>query len=230
LSTTIHTINLTFVFFVDKVRRTLQRGAGVGVQKKNATTGKLIGYARVSTEDQELRLQLDALKAAGCWNIYEEKRSATRGKRPELEKAFLDLRAGDTLVVWKLDRLVRNARQLYVLLDRIHDAGANFRSLQEQFDFTTPMGQFVLGILGLVAQLEAQMTAQRTSAGIKAIQARGLSYGAKPKLTAARAARLVSDRKAGAKVVRLAEKYGISTASVNNYLSRAKNPKKRDKS
>jgi DNA invertase Pin-like site-specific DNA recombinase len=190
------------------------------VQKK--TTGRLIGYARVSTEDQELRLQLDALKAAGCWNVYEEKRSATRGKRPQLELALLDLRPGDTLVVWKLDRLVRNARGLYTLLDRINAAGAQFKSLQENFDFTTAMGQFVLGILGLVAQLEAQMTAQRTAAGIKAIQARGMRYGAKPKLSAARAARLVSDRKAGEKIAKLAVKYGISTASVNNYVNRAK--------
>lgn len=185
-------------------------------------TGKLIGYARVSTEDQDLRLQRDALQKAGCWNIHEEKRSATRGKRPELELAIMDLRPGDTLVVWKLDRLVRNACGLYTLLDRIHEKGANFKSLQEQFDFTTPMGQFVLGILGLVAQLEAQMTAQRTAAGIKAIQERGMRYGAKPKLSAARAARLVADRKAGAKIIRLAEKYGISTASVLNYMKRAK--------
>jgi DNA invertase Pin-like site-specific DNA recombinase len=197
------------------------------VQKQ--ATGKLIGYARVSTEDQELRLQRDALQKAGCWNIYEEKRSATRGKRPQLEMALLDLRPGDTLIVWKLDRLVRNARGLYDLLDRIHAAGANFKSLQEQFDFTTPMGQFVLGILGLVAQLEAQMTSQRTAAGIKAIQERGLQYGAKPKLTAARAARLVSDHKAGAKIVRLAEKYGISTASVQNYLKRAEAEKAKRK-
>lgn len=167
-------------------------------------------------------MQLDALQKAGCWNIYQEKRSATRGKRPQLELALMDLRPGDTLVVWKLDRLVRNARGLYALLDRVNAAGAQFRSLQENFDFTTAMGQFVLGILGLVAQLEAQMTSQRTSAGIKAIQARGLQYGAKPKLTAARAARLVSDRKAGEKVVKLAAKYGISTASVNNYVNRAK--------
>lgn len=189
--------------------------------------GKLIGYARVSTEDQELRMQLDALQAAGCWNIYQEKRSATRGKRPELELALIDLRPGDTLVVWKLDRLVRNARGLYDLLDRIHAAGANFKSLQEQFDFTTPMGQFVLGILGLVAQLEAQMTSHRTSAGIKAIQERGLHYGARPKLSDAKAARLVEMRKAGAKVAEVAKRFGVSTASVNNYVNRAKVRRKR---
>lgn len=184
--------------------------------------GKLIGYARVSTDDQELRMQRDALQKAGCWNIWEEKRSATRGKRPELENALLDLREGDTLVVWKLDRLVRDARGLYALLDRIHAAKANFKSLQEQFDFTTPMGQFVLGILGLVAQLEAQMTAHRTAAGIAALKATGASYGAKPKLKPERAAKLVAERKAGATVAKLATKYGISTASVNKYLKRAK--------
>lgn len=184
--------------------------------------GKLIGYARVSTDDQELRMQLDALEKAGCWNVYKEKRSASKGKRPELELALMDLRPGDTLVVWRLDRLVRNARMLYALLDRIHAAGANFKSLQEQFDFTTPMGQFVLGILGLVAQLEAQMTAHRTSAGIAALQAAGGSYGAKPKLSEKRAAMLVKLRKQGLTKTALAKQFRISPASVTNYINRAK--------
>jgi DNA invertase Pin-like site-specific DNA recombinase len=189
--------------------------------------GKLIGYARVSTEDQELRLQRDALTKAGCWNIYEEKRSATRGKRPQLELALIDLRAGDTLVVWKLDRLVRNARGLYELLDRINAVGANFKSLQEQFDFTTPMGQFVLGILGLVAQLEAQMTSQRTAAGIKAIQDRGMRYGAKPKLSDARAKALVQMRKGGATIAETAKKFRVSPGSVQNYVRRAKSRRRK---
>lgn len=167
-------------------------------------------------------MQRDALEKAGCWNIYEEKRSATRGKRPQLELALMDLRPGDTLVVWKLDRLVRNARGLYALLDRIHATGANFKSLQEQFDFTTPMGQFVLGILGLVAQLEAQMTAHRTSAGIAALKASGGSYGAKPKLSEKRAALLVKLRKQGLTKAALAKRFGVSPASVTNYLNRAK--------
>lgn len=182
----------------------------------------MIGYARVSTEDQELRLQLDALHAAGCWNIWQEKRSATRGKRPELEKAIADLRPGDTLVVWKLDRLARNARELYARLDQINAAGAQFKSLQENFDFTTAMGQFVLGILGLVAQLEAQMTSQRTSAGMQALKARGHLLGARPKLSDAKASRMIAERKAGKTIASLAEKYGVSTASVNNYVQRAK--------
>jgi DNA invertase Pin-like site-specific DNA recombinase len=192
---------------------------------KTKETGKLIGYARVSTEDQDLRLQIDALERAGCWNIWQEKRSATRGKRPELEKALIDLRPGDTLVVWRLDRLVRNAKQLYDLLDRIHQSGANFKSLQEQFDFTTPMGKFVLGILGLVAELEAQMTAHRTSAGIAALQAAGGKYGRDPLLSEKKAAELVALRKADPKrwtKVALAEKFKISAASVTNYVNRAR--------
>lgn len=186
----------------------------------NQPPGKLIGYARVSTEDQDLRLQRDALQAAGYWNIYEEKRSASKGKRPQLDLAILDLRPGDTLVVWKLDRLVRNARGLYELLDRIHDAGANFRSLQEQFDFTTPMGQFVLGILGLVAQLEAQMTAHRTSAGIAALKAHGGSYGAKRKLTRAQHKAVKAYHRAGMSKAAIGRKIKMSPVSVANYIKR----------
>lgn len=212
---------------------------------QRTATGKLIGYARVSTEDQELRMQLDALKEVGCWNIYQEKASASKGKsRPQLELALVDLRPGDTLVVWKLDRLVRNARGMYVLLDRIHAAGANFKSLQEGYDFTTPMGQFVLGLLGLLAQLEADMTSHRTSAGIKAIQDRGIPYGAQPKLSEAKAKELVKLRQllvpfmtAKKKIVmrkkwtvkKLADRYKISTASVLNYVNRATPRRKRAK-
>lgn len=185
-------------------------------------TGKLIGYARVSTDDQELRLQTDALTKAGCWNIWEEKRSATRGKRKALELAIADLRPGDTLIVWRLDRLVRNMRELYALMDRIHQAGANFKSLTEQFDFTTPMGEFVLGILGLCAQLEARTTAQRTAAGMAAMRERGATHGAPPKLSEAKAARMIAERKAGKKIAALAAKYGVSTATVNNYVNRAR--------
>jgi DNA invertase Pin-like site-specific DNA recombinase len=197
------------------------------VVDKTPTRGKLIGYARVSTEDQELRLQLDALEKAGCWNVYKEHRSATRGKRPQLELALMDLRAGDTLVVWRLDRLVRNARDMYKLLDRITAAGANFKSLQEGYDFTTPMGQFVLGLLGLLAQLEAQWTAQRTAAGIKALQERGFAYGAQPKLSPARAEQLVRMRKAGVSRAEAARKFKVSTGTVRNYELRAKKRKPR---
>lgn len=183
----------------------------------------MIGYARVSTEDQELRLQTDALEKAGCWNIYKEKRSATRGKRPELDLALMDLRPGDTLVVWKLDRLIRNARDLYTLLDVIEKAGATVKSLSEpHLDLHTPIGEFTMGLTALLAQLEVRTTAQRTAAGIKAIQDRGLRYGAKPKLSDAKAAQLLKLRKKGLTKATLARRFGISAASVTNYEKRAK--------
>lgn len=195
------------------------------MQKKIA--GKLIGYARVSTEDQELRVQLDALQKAGCWNIYQEKRSATRGPRPQLELALMDLRPGDTLIVWKLDRLIRNARDLYKVLDRLEEAQAEVQSITEpHLDIRTPIGEFMMGMSALLAQLEVRQTAQRTTAGIRAIQERGMRYGARPKLSDAKAAQLVKLRKAGGKVVMLAKRFGVSTASVNNYVNRAKKRRK----
>ena len=191
------------------------------MQKK--TTGKLIGYARVSTEDRELSVQLDALEKAGCWNVWKEKRSATRGPRPELEKALMDLRPGDTLIVWKLDRLIRNARDLYKVLDRLEDAQAEVKSLTEpHLDIRTPIGEFMMGMSALLAQLEVRQTAQRTTAGIRAIQERGMRYGAKPKLSGAKAAQLVKLRKKGLTQAVLAKRFGISTASVVNYFNRAK--------
>lgn len=195
------------------------------MQKK--PEGKLIGYARVSTEDQELRLQIDALERAGCWNIYKEHKSATRGKRPELELAILDLRPGDVLIVWKLDRLGRNMRQLYAILDRIHDAGASFKSLTEGIDFSTPTGELMFGMLGHFAQFEAAMTAKRTAAGIKALQDRGMLYGAQPKLSDKVAARLVKMRKGGATIAATAEKFGVSEGTVRNYVLRAEGRRRR---
>lgn len=185
-------------------------------------TGKLIGYARVSTEDQELRLQRDALEKAGCWNIYEEKASASRGKRPVLDLALMDLRPGDVFVVWKLDRLARNMRQLYALVDAIHAKGASFKSLTEGVDFTSPAGELMFSMLGAFAQFEAAMTAKRTAAGIKAIKDRGLHYGAKPMLSAAKAKALVKMRKSGATAAEVAKRFKVSTGTVNNYVKRAK--------
>lgn len=197
------------------------------MQKK--PQGKLIGYARVSTEDQELRLQIDALERAGCYNIWQEHRSATRGKRPELEKALTDLREGDVLVVWKLDRLGRNLRQLYAILDKVHAAGASFKSLTEGIDFTTPAGELMFSMLGSFAQFEAAMTAKRTAAGIKALQDRGFLYGARPKINERNAARLVKLRKAGHTILDLSLRFKVSTATVNNYLKRAEAAKAKRK-
>ena len=184
--------------------------------------GRLIGYARVSTEDQELRLQLDALERAGCSHIYKEHRSATRGRRPQLELALVDLMEHDVLVVWKLDRLGRNMRQLYAILDKVHARGASFKSLTEGIDLTTPTGELMFGMLGHFAQFEAAMTAKRTAAGIKAIQERGLHYGGRPKLSDAKVERLLRWRKAKVTRAEVARRLHISPGSVRNYELRAR--------
>ncbi len=196
---------------------------------QKTTTGKQIGYARVSTEDQDLRLQRDALEKAGCWNIYEEKASASKvKKREQLELALIDLREGDVFVVWKLDRLARNMRQLYAIVDRIHSSGASFKSLTEGVDFTSPAGELMFAMLGAFAQFEAAMTAKRTAAGIAALKARGFSYGPKPMLKPARAAQLVKmAKRPGANKSEIARKFGMTRASVINYLKRAKLARKR---
>ena len=191
--------------------------------KKQKEAGKLIGYARVSTEDQDLRLQVDALERAGCHNIWKEKRSATRGPRPELDNAMIDLRPGDTLVVWKLDRLIRNARDAYKLLDRIEEAGATVISLTEpHLNVHTPIGEFMLGMTALLAQLEVRQTAFRTSAGIRALQDQGYMYGRERSLSEKQHAQLLKDRKAGMSYPDLGKKYKVSTATARNYVMRAK--------
>ena len=137
-------------------------------------TGFLVGYARVSTEDQSLDLQIDALLAAGVLpdNLHIEKISGASPSRPALDLAIKDLREGDTLIVWRLDRFARSVRQLYARLDQVYAKKAYFRSITEAFDFGTITGKLVLGVLGLMAEFERQLIAQRTSAGIAALKAR----------------------------------------------------------
>lgn len=145
--------------------------------------GELIGYARVSTEDQSLALQTDALKKAGCLNIYEEKISGAKKDRKQLELAIKDLRPGDTLVVWRLDRLSRSMRDLYNRLEQVEQQGAGFRSLTEAFDFTTATGKLILGMLACMAEFERQLTIERTRAGMQALKERGHKLGAPQKFT-----------------------------------------------
>ena len=173
-----------------------------------------VGYARVSTEDQRLDLQLDALRRAGVANgdVYVEKVSAASKKRPELDLAIKTLRAGDELVVWRLDRLARSMRELYDRLGQIERQGASFRSLSEGFDFSTSTGKFMLAILGAVAQMERDLISTRTSAGIEAWRARGGSPGRKVQFTEAKQARARADLRAGMTVKEVAAKYKVSTS------------------
>lgn len=181
----------------------------------------LVGYARVSTEDQSLDLQIEALRKAGVKedNLHVEKRSAAAKSRPALDLAIKDLREGDTLVVWRLDRFARSMRDLYARLDRVYAKGAKFRSLTEAFDFDTFTGKFVLGILGLVAELERQIIAHRTKAGIEAYREKtGLEWGRVAKLSekqVVEAGKMLNrrgkDRMSGPQV---ADHFGVSTPTI----------------
>lgn len=142
----------------------------------------LIGYARVSTDDQTLDLQLDALKHAGCPEdkTYTDKISAGKADRPGLKQALDQLREGDTLVVWRLDRLGRSLQELIGLVASLHAKGADFKSLTENMDTTTSTGKLVFQIFGSFAEFERNVIRERTSAGLKAARARGKKGGRPP--------------------------------------------------
>ncbi|MDS4042851.1 MAG: recombinase family protein [Candidatus Competibacter sp.] len=137
-----------------------------------------IGYARVSTEDQDPDLQLAALKQAGCQRIFTDKATGAHVRRPELTKCLKALTEGDTLTVWKLDRLGRSLRGLIGLLDNLKAQGVAFRSL-EAIDTTTPMGRAMWQMVGILAELERSLLQERTKAGRSAAVARGVKMGRK---------------------------------------------------
>ena len=142
----------------------------------------LIGYARVSTQDQKPALQLDALKLAGCDRVFEEKASGAQRDRPQLKAALEYMRSGDTLVVWKLDRLARSMKQLIETVEELEGQGIGFRSLTEAIDTTTPGGKLVFHIFGALAEFERSIIRERTRAGLDAARARGRRGGRPPKL------------------------------------------------
>ena len=139
-----------------------------------------IGYARVSTADQVLDLQIDALRAAGCERIFEDTASGVKTARPGLEKALAFTRDGDVLVVWKLDRLGRSVGHLVETVQRVETAGAGFRSLTEGIDTRTTTGRLLLHLFASLAQFECDLIQDRINAGVKAAKARGRSVERPP--------------------------------------------------
>ena len=139
----------------------------------------LIGYARVSTQEQNLELQINALQAAGCKKIFTEKASGAQRDRPELKAALEYMRANedDTLVVWKLDRLARSLRQLIDTIEELEKNGIGFKSLTENIDTTTSGGRLVFHIFGALAEFERILIKERTMAGLKAAKAMGKKGG-----------------------------------------------------
>jgi len=141
----------------------------------------LIGYAPVSTQDQTLDLQTDALNRAGCEKIFTDTTSGAKSERPGLQDAMNHLRAGDTLVVWRLDRLGRTLKHLIAMITELSDRGIGFRSLQENMDTTTSGGKLIFHIFGALAEFEREVIKERTNAGLQAARARG-RLGGRPKL------------------------------------------------
>lgn len=173
----------------------------------------MIGYVRVSTNEQNTALQRNALECAGCELIFEDKISGKTSDRPGLKRLLKTLSAGDTLIVWKLDRLGRSMRHLVSLIEDLRQRGINFRSLTDSIDTSTPMGRFFFHVMGALAEMERELIVERTRAGLVAARAEGRIGGRRPKLTQeqwAQAGRLIA---AGETRQRVAIIYdvGIST-------------------
>lgn len=177
----------------------------------------LIGYARISRgEEQNNALQIHALKQAGVGKIFEESASGGRRDRPILHKMLDHLRSGDTIVVWKLDRLSRSLKDLLILMDKIDKTDAGFCSLTEAIDTTTAAGRMMMNMIGAFAEFERATIRERTNAGLAAARAEGRIGGRRNKLSGAQRAdiadNILSNRKTGAEMARL---YKVSQPTVS---------------
>ena len=179
------------------------------------------GYARVSTDDQNPALQLAALRKAGCKTVFKDEGiSGATTKRPALLRCLKTLEAGDTLIVWKLDRLGRSLRDLIHMLDDLRARGVRFQSLTEAIDTETPTGRAMWQMIGVLAELERSLIAERTRAGVKAAQARGVKFGRKPKLTAPQIAHARKLIEQGDPVPDVAKLLSVDRATVYRALQR----------
>ena len=191
-------------------------------QQPGAGGGLLIGYVRVSTEDQRLDLQHDALAAAGCHRTFEDRASGARTDRPGLAAALSHLRRGDTLVIWRLDRLGRTTHQLVGLLERFEQDGIRLHSLQDGIDPSSVMGRAMLQIGAVFAEMERNLLRERTRAGLAAARARGRQGGRKPRLSADgldTARRLMADPMLSMEEV--ASRVGVGRTTLYRALGRA---------
>ena len=179
----------------------------------------LIGYSRVSTEDQNLDLQNDALKQAGCDKIIEEKVSGAKTDRAGLDEALSFLRKGDTLVVWKLDRLGRSLQHLIQVVNQLREKGIYFRSIQESLDTSSSGGKLIFHIFGALAEFERDVIRDRTMAGLAAARARG-RVGGRPKIMTDKKVRLAKTLLADHTntIDDVCETLGVSRATLYRYL------------
>ena len=179
----------------------------------------LVGYARVSTQDQNPALQIDALKAAGCEKLFTEKASGAQRDRPELAAALSFMRKGDSLVVWRLDRLARSLPQLIETVAQLESEGIGLRSLTEAIDTSTAGGKLIFHIFGALAEFERSVIRERTRAGLKAARERGRKGGRPPALSAsALAAAKAMLRDPQITVAEVAARLKVSPATLYRHL------------
>jgi DNA invertase Pin-like site-specific DNA recombinase len=193
---------------------------GVKARRRSGSAGQgmLIGYARVSTEDQSLALQLDALKAARAAQVFTDKVGGARTARPGLTEALSHLRSGDTLVVWKLDRLGRSVKGLVDLVNGLEAREVHFRSLTDGIDTKTPAGRFFFHVMASLAQMERELIVERTRAGLAAARRLGRVEGRKRTMTDSKskaARRLLA---AGTPPRDVAENLGVSVPTLYRWL------------
>ena len=182
----------------------------------------LIGYARVSTDDQNLDLQRDALQATGCERIFEDMASGAKADRTGMAELLAALRAGDTVVIWRLDRLGRSLKNLIALVEHLEVAQVGLRSLQENIDTTSSGGRLVFHLFGALAEFERNLIRERTRAGMAAARARGRMGGRPKRLDPAKRAlalRLHQEEKHTIKEI--CQMMGISKSTLYNYLATA---------
>jgi DNA invertase Pin-like site-specific DNA recombinase len=187
-------------------------------------TTTLIGYARVSTDDQKASLQIDALKAAGCLKVFTDKASGSLAHRPQLDKMQEHLREGDVLVVWRLDRLGRSLKNLIELVEGLAARGVGFRSLTESIDTTTTGGKLIFHVFAALAEFERELIRERTNAGLAAARARGRLGGRPPVMTPEKikVARDMYDSKEHT-VEAIARTVGVSRKTVYRHLEKSSN-------
>lgn len=181
----------------------------------------IIGYARVSTQDQNPELQLDALRGAGCEELFQEKATGKFRERPELTACLRSMRKGDTLVVWKLDRLARSLKDLVEIVHDLNQRGVGFRSLTEAIDTHSSGGRLVFHLFGALAEFEHSLIRERTMAGLVAARARGRMGGRKPVMSKAdtrKAAAMLSDP--NITKTEVAKHFSVSRVTLNAALAR----------
>lgn len=185
----------------------------------------LIGYARVSTDDQDLKIQRERLTGSGCTKVYEEKVSGAHADRPELQRMMEHVRPNDTVVVYRLDRLARSTRDLLTLAEALADAGAGLKSLSEPWaDTTSAAGRMILTVFAGIAEFERSLIRDRTSTGRAAAMQRGVQFGRPTKRTSEKTALALRLLNEGLSVPQVAKTLGVHYATLYRWMARAGTP------